>query len=52
MFETITSWAAHRAIEECMREVLAVQVQSPDAPIVKDKIIAQLRILLASVRLP
>ena len=48
--ETIVKYTGHRVIEECMREVLAVQVQSPDAQIVKDKINAQLRILAAKFR--
>ena len=50
MIETIVKYTGHRVIEECMREVMAVHVQSPDAQIVKDKINAQLRILATAFR--
>jgi len=45
------SHVAHRAIEECMREVQAADVRAPDTQIVKDKINAKLRQLAADVRI-
>ena len=48
--ESITRFVAHRVIEHCIREVLAVQVSAPDADIVKEKINARLRQLAAEVR--